>query len=165
LTEVRVPEDLPWERADAYERFPQGQWDVWGVLKANGEALPPDSLPAALLLPMGRKGPAFLAYPNFDVFLAWNQSLVYTITAAYFATRLEGASKVRSGSPEPGLSLEQMKRLQQELGARGYDVGKIDGVLGAGTRKAVRQEQSRLGLPADAWPTPSLLSLLAGEQR
>ncbi|MGR3435722.1 MAG: peptidoglycan-binding domain-containing protein, partial [Shimia sp.] len=30
----------------------------------------------------------------------------------------------------------------------------------AGTRAAVRAEQARLGLPADAWPTPALLAAL-----
>jgi peptidoglycan hydrolase-like protein with peptidoglycan-binding domain len=37
-------------------------------------------------------------------------------------------------------------------------VGKIDGILGARTRDAVQAEQKRLGLPADAWPTPGLLN-------
>ena len=53
-----------------------------------------------------------------------------------------------------------MKALQQKLAARGHDVGKIDGILGAGTRDAVRKEQARLGLPADAWPTRALLDRL-----
>ena len=47
--------------------------------------------------------------------------------------------------------------LQEKLAALGYDVGKIDGILGAATRGAVQKEQARLGLPADAWPTEALL--------
>ena len=53
-----------------------------------------------------------------------------------------------------------MKLLQDKLAARGHDVGGIDGILGQMTREAVRQEQMRLGFPADGWPTPSLLSNL-----
>jgi peptidoglycan hydrolase-like protein with peptidoglycan-binding domain len=53
-----------------------------------------------------------------------------------------------------------MRELQRRLQARGHDVGAIDGILGAGTRMAVRQEQRRLGLPADAWPTFELLNAL-----
>jgi peptidoglycan hydrolase-like protein with peptidoglycan-binding domain len=53
-----------------------------------------------------------------------------------------------------------MKQLQTKLKKRGHDVGKIDGILGAKTRAAVQKEQSRLGLPADAWPTTSLLGTL-----
>jgi hypothetical protein len=160
LEEVRIPDELPWEQASAYNRLPRYQWAAWGVRHGTGAELVPDGLPASLLLPMGRKGVAFLAYPNFEVFLRWNQSLVYSTTAAYLATRLAGAPKARLGKPEPGLSRDQMQRLQQRLTELGYDVGAVDGVLGAKTREAVRQEQLRLGLPADAWPTPALLATL-----
>jgi peptidoglycan hydrolase-like protein with peptidoglycan-binding domain len=53
-----------------------------------------------------------------------------------------------------------MQRLQAKLAALGHDVGEIDGILGARTRDAVQAEQTRLGLPADGWPTEALLSLL-----
>ena len=53
-----------------------------------------------------------------------------------------------------------MELLQRRLAALGHDVGKIDGILGAGTRDAVQKEQARLGLPADAWPTLELLNAL-----
>jgi lytic murein transglycosylase len=165
LQEIRVPADLPWERTGTHSRAPLGQWAAWGVRDASRQELSVGFTRAALLLPMGRKGPAFLAYPNFDVFLKWNQSLVYSTTAAYFATRLAGAKKVRTGRPEPGLSFDQMTRLQQVLAERGYDVGEIDGILGARTRDSVRREQLRLGLPADSWPTPSLLSHIEKEGR
>ncbi|MEP3865726.1 MAG: peptidoglycan-binding domain-containing protein, partial [Paracoccaceae bacterium] len=90
----------------------------------------------------------------------WNQSFVYVLTAAYFATRLEGAPVYLAGNPETGLTGDQMKSLQAKLQSRGYDVGKIDGILGARTRAAVQAEQKRIGLPADAWPTPALLNRL-----
>jgi peptidoglycan hydrolase-like protein with peptidoglycan-binding domain len=73
---------------------------------------------------------------------------------------LSGADRYDAGNPDKGLSGSQMKQLQAKLQARGHDVGEIDGILGARTRQAVQQEQKRLGLPADAWPTPALLSRL-----
>ena len=82
------------------------------------------------------------------------------LTAAYFANRLEGGPVFDAGNPEPGLSGGQMKALQQKLAARGYDVGEIDGILGAGTRSAVQDVQQELGMPADAWPTQALLNRL-----
>ena len=81
-------------------------------------------------------------------------------TAAYFATRLEEAEPYRAGNPDPALSADQMTALQERLAARGHDVGKIDGILGALTRTAVQKEQARLGLPADGWPTVELLNAL-----
>ncbi|MEP5008145.1 peptidoglycan-binding domain-containing protein, partial [Roseobacter sp.] len=85
---------------------------------------------------------------------------VYVTTAAYFATRLEGAQRYDIGNPDPALSGNQMKQLQKKLKARGHDVGKVDGILGKLTRAAVQKEQIRLGLPADAWPTKILLNEL-----
>ena len=82
------------------------------------------------------------------------------MTAAYFATRLEGAQVYDAGSPAPGLGGEAMKTLQRKLQAKGYDVGDVDGILGSGTRGAVRAEQERLGMPVDGWPTPELLNKL-----
>ena len=76
------------------------------------------------------------------------------------ATRLDGAQSYDPRSPEQGLSMEQMKDLQRKLQALNYDVGNVDGILGTNTREAVRQEQIRLGIPADGWPTMDLLSRL-----
>jgi lytic murein transglycosylase len=157
LQEVTVPDQMDWTLSGTHVKLPVAEWEGMGVRPRSG-TLP--NLPASLILPMGRKGPAFLAYPNFDVYFEWNQSFVYVLTAAYFGTRLEGAPLYNAGSPDVGLSGEQIRQLQQKLQARGYDVGGADGILGARTRVAVQAEQTRLGLPADAWPTAALLSAL-----
>ena len=162
LQEVRLTKEIPWVEADLAITHPRSQWAKWGIVRANGKKLHQDSLQASLLLPMGHSGPAFLAYPNFhNVYLRWNESLLYTTTAAYFATRLAGANPVRRGSAEgTGLSLAEIKQLQLALQSRGFDVGKIDGIIGAGTRGAVKAMQIKLGMIADSWPTPELLSRL-----
>lgn len=160
LQEVRVPAKLPWDQADLTIKHPRSQWAKWGVKAADGGALQADGLAATLLLPMGRNGPAFLAYPNFAIYLEWNQSLVYSTTAAYFATRLAGASAVSHGSSVNSLDLAQTKQLQKILSQRGYDVGKIDGIIGEKTRSAVKDMQIKLGLPADSYPTTELLQSL-----
>lgn len=160
LEEVRITKDLPWEEAIRTNRKPHSWWAAQGVTGLKGP-LGPDDGDASLLLPLGRKGPAFLSYSNFDVFVEWNKSIVYATTAAYFATRLAGAPAFDPGNPIPGLTQDQMKELQTKLQARGYDMGaKIDGVYGLLTRDAVRAEQMRLGMPADSWPTQELLDKL-----
>ena len=159
LQEIVVPEGLDWAKTGLQTQLSVADWSALGVT-GRGANLPDGTLMASVVLPQGRKGPAFLAYPNFQVLFEWNKSFVYVTTAAYFATRLEGAGVYDAGAPDPALSLEQMMALQEKLGAMGYDVGKIDGILGAATRSAVQQEQARLGLPADAWPTNELLDQL-----
>ena len=159
LQEIVVPSDLDWAQTGLNHKASVREWANRGVRARNG-SLGPSNLEASVLLPMGRDGPALLAYPNFGVYFEWNKSFVYVTTAAYFATRLEGAPVYDAGSPTPALSGEEMMVLQQKLTARGYDVGGIDGILGAKTREAVQTEQIRLGLPADAWPTRELLNRL-----
>jgi lytic murein transglycosylase len=158
LVEVTVPRDLPWAEAHLAEKKSTDAWQAMGVSARSG------SIPggqAALYLPMGRNGPAFLAYHNFDVYLSWNESLVYATTAGYFATRLAGAATIAAGNgPVEVLRAEEIRAVQQGLSARGIDPGPIDGKLGRLTREAVRTAQMQLGLPADGWPDNALLRAL-----
>lgn len=158
LAEVSMPNDFDWSLTGLDTEKPTEDWSALGVAPRNGPLTP--GLSASILLPQGRNGPAFLVYPNYRVLFEWNKSFVYVTTAAYFATRIEGADTYAAGTPDPALGLEDMMRLQKRLAALGHDVGKIDGILGAGTRAAVQKEQARLGLPADGWPTSALLDAL-----
>ncbi|WP_324751511.1 lytic murein transglycosylase [Roseovarius sp. Pro17] len=158
LHEVTVPDGLDWSMTGLRTTKTGAEWAAMGVRSRDGRLA--QNLPANILLPQGRGGPAFIAYPNFRVLFEWNQSYTYVLTAAYFATRLEGAPVMALGNPDPGLSSSQMKQLQEKLAAHGYDVGKVDGILGAGTRAAVQDAQQKLGMAADAWPTRELLGRL-----
>jgi lytic murein transglycosylase len=163
LQEVKVPQNLPWQEADVNIQHPVSQWAAWGVKPARG-ALPSGSMQASLILPMGRHGPAFLAYPNFKAFLGWNSAMVYSTTVAYFATRLEGAPAAdHSGATIVPLSTPQVQELQRLLIKQGYEgVGDADGKIGNGTRGAVKKAQIKVGLPADSYPTVELLDRLRG---
>ena len=158
LQEVSVPDDLPWEEADIAISHSRAQWSKWGV---TGK-FKADKFPASLHLPMGRKGPAFLAYGNFtEAYLLWNESLVYSTTAAYLATRIAGAPALSpgNGTVEP-LSYKQIIELQKILAKRGYNVGEVDGKLGKATRAAVKDVQIKTGLPADSYPDQDFLAAL-----
>jgi lytic murein transglycosylase len=161
LQEVRVPAQMPWEEADLSIQHPRAQWAKWGVTLPNGRALPNDDRAASLLLPMGRFGPAFLAYDNFKAYLKWNASLVYSTTAAYYATRLAGAGPYSKGNGAiPPVTMEETRAIQEILTRQGYDTGGADGKLGIATRAAIRKAQLKLGLPADSYPTAEFLARL-----
>jgi transglycosylase-like protein with SLT domain/putative peptidoglycan binding protein len=162
LTEVRVPANMPWQQADLDNKLPRAKWAAYGVMLVNGSPLPADDTPASLLLPMGRFGPAFLAYDNFRVYLQWNNALVYSTTAAYLATRIAGAPPLHRGTAPPPLAFADVKTLQASLAHAGYDVGAIDGFLGLKTRQAVKATQVKFGLPADSYPTAELLARMRG---
>jgi lytic murein transglycosylase len=165
LQEVRVtmPVNFPWDQADLTIRLPRTKWAQLGVKYPDGRPLPDDDMPASLLLPMGRNGPAFLAYANFAAYTEWNNSLIYSTTAAYLATRIAGAPPMqRPTGPVAQLPFSELRELQQLLVRAGYDVGKVDGVMGQQSRTAVKAMQIKFGLPADSWPTAELLARMRG---
>lgn len=160
LQAVRVPAEMPWQESGLENKHPRSQWVRWGVTAARGQ-LPADNLEASLILPMGRLGPAFLAYPNFKAYIEWNAALVYSTTAAYFGTRLAGAPPFGPGNGQPVVpTTPQVQELQQLLIARKMLTGEADGRLGSATRVAVKQAQMKVGLPADAYPTQELIDRL-----
>jgi lytic murein transglycosylase len=165
LQEVRVTTsaNFPWDQADLTIRLPRSKWAQLGVKYPDGKPLPDDDMPASLLLPMGRNGPAFLAYANFAAYTEWNNSLIYSTTAGYLATRIAGAPPMqRPSAPVAQLPVNELRELQQHLVRAGYDVGKIDGVMGQQSRSAVKAMQMKFGLPADSWPTAELLARMRG---
>jgi lytic murein transglycosylase len=170
LQEVRVPQNLPssfpWDQADLTIKLPRSKWASLGVTYPDGRPLANDDMPASLLLPMGRTGPAFLAYANFAAYTEWNNSLIYSTTAGYLATRIAGAAPMRAPSaPVLQLPFNEIRELQQLLVRAGFTVGKVDGVLGQQSRTAVKTMQVKYGLPADSWPTAELLARMRGGPR
>jgi lytic murein transglycosylase len=166
LEEIRLSQEFPWDQADLTIQLPRSKWMQLGVSYADGRALPNDDLPASVLLPMGRTGPAFLAYRNFSAYTEWNNSLVYSTTAAYLATRIAGAPPMRRPATAVAqLPFNELKELQQLLTRAGFNVGKVDGVLGQQSRSAVKAMQMKYGLPADSWPTAELLLRMRGTPR
>lgn len=163
LEEIKVPQNLPWDQTDLTVQQPRSKWGQLGVAYPDGRPLPNDNLAASVLLPMGRFGPAFMAYPNFAAYTEWNNSLIYSTTAGYLATRIAGAPPMRRpAGPVGQLPFNELKQLQQLLVQAGFNVGKVDGVLGQQSRAAVKAMQIKYGLPADSWPTAELLTRMRG---
>lgn len=163
LEEIKVPSSLPWDQTDLSVQLPRSKWAQFGVTYPDGRPLPNDNLAASVLLPMGRNGPAFMAYANFAAYTEWNNSLIYSTTAGYLASRIAGAAPMRRPAGQVAqLPFNELKQLQQLLVQAGFNVGKIDGVLGQQSRAAVKAMQIKYGLPADSWPTAELLARMRG---
>lgn len=160
LEEVRVPTSMPWQESGMERQHTRAEWARWGITGV-GKALPSDGMKASLHLPMGRNGPAFLAYDNFQVFLTWNKAMVYSTTAAYYAARLDGAPPVgRGNATVTPLTTEEVKELQTLLHKHGFSDEPADGRVGTVTREASREAEIKLGLPADGYPDQDLLAAL-----
>ena len=73
LQEIVVPNGLDWSMTGLETQLSVAEWAAMGVT-ARGADLPDGALMASILLPQGRKGPTFMAYPNFKVLFEWNKS-------------------------------------------------------------------------------------------
>lgn len=151
--EVSLPEDFDYHLAGKDSPKSLSFWAQQGITQVDGSSLGTGELQGALLVPTGYHGPAFLAYPNFDVILRWNNSEYYGIAVGHLADRIAGKPKLSRDLPElPNYTSSQMQQLQHKLNQLGFDVGKADGILGPGTRKGVRGFQLSQGMVADGYP-------------
>lgn len=149
--EVKLPAGIDTAGAGRKNKRPMSSWARQGVSRVDGQALPADDVPAGLLLPAGRNGPAFLVTRNFDALYSYNAAESYALAIAHLSDRLRGGGPLVQAWPtdDPGLSRAERRELQRLLIAKGYDVGEPDGMIGARTRQALQAAQRELGLPAD----------------
>ncbi|OZI49239.1 lytic murein transglycosylase [Bordetella genomosp. 5] len=149
--EVTVPAGMDTSGAGRRNKKPMSQWAAQGIKRADGRALPSGDQQVGLLLPAGVQGPAFLVTRNFDALYSYNAAESYALAIAHLSDRLRGGMPFARAWPtdDPGLSRAERRELQELLVARGYDIGKPDGVIGTRTRQALQEEQRKLGLPDD----------------
>lgn len=159
--EVRLPEAFDYYLAGSGERRVLGEWRSLGLTDVGGTPVPDVDIDAELLLPAGHRGPAFLVYRNFDAIMRWNRSEFFALTVGHLADRIAGAGGLAvPPRGDAALTRAQLEAVQRALNARGYDSGAVDGRLGPATRRAIRDFQRGLGLPADGFPDPALLEAL-----
>lgn len=157
--EVRLPEGFDWRLARIAHRLPVAEWSALGVRQADASALPAAAGRAAIVLPQGWQGPAFMVFDNFDVVMRWNRSVNYALTVAQLAHELAGGAPLVAGmDAADALDTTELKAMQQALNELGFDAGAADGVVGPLTRTAIRRYQLMHQLPVDGYPSPDLLA-------
>ena len=125
-------------------------WSRIGIRRVDGTALA-GSGRAALLLPAGASGPAFIVFRNFDAIYSYNAAEAYALAIAHLADRLRGAGPIQTAWPtdDPGLSRAERRVVQERLTALGHELGEADGIIGPRTRAAIMMFQASAGLPED----------------
>ena len=164
--EVQLPQDFAYEQAEIGIRKPIEEWAQLGVRDAAGGPLPDSAEEAAILLPAGYRGPAFLVRNNFNVILRYNSATAYALAIGLLSDRLKGAGIVQAKWPVDEIPLDEASRtaLQEGLTALGFSTGSADGVLGRRTQQAIRDYQKSRGLPADGFATPGLLTRVLNDR-
>ena len=118
--------------------------------------------PAALLLPAGINGPAFLWHDNARCLLRYNAADAYVLAVARLADHLAGRTPPPLFWPagDRALTLAERITLQEKLTAAGFDTGPADGRIGPNTVRALKDWQKAIGVPADGHASPALLDRL-----
>ncbi|CAG8868412.1 Tn3 family transposase TnXax1 [Pseudomonas fluorescens] len=162
--EVQLAPDFDFFLADGVQRKTVNEWLQLGLKMPTGTRLPDGSgqLSAALLLPAGARGPAFLVLDNFRAILKYNNSSSYALAVSLLGDRFSNWGYIAGAWPKDDLPLSRSERmeLQSLLNSSGHEAGNADGIIGANTRKAIRAAQHALGWPADGYPTHKLLESL-----
>ncbi|MBD3893376.1 lytic murein transglycosylase [Hydrogenophaga sp.] len=160
--EVRLPDGLSTAGEGRRSKRPRHEWVARGLTLVDGSALPADLGQAGLITPAGRSGPAFLLLRNFDALFGYNPAESYALAIGHLADRLRGADPFVTPWPtdDGPLSRAERRELQALLILRGHEIGAIDGMLGARSRAAILQEQTRLGFAASGRGGQQLLQAL-----
>lgn len=150
------------------------QWKALGIQplsqsvrkgqQSDALPLPGEQTQAALLLPAGPKGPAFLVFRNFDAIFSYNAAESYALAIAHLSDRLRGGGAIQTPWPteDPGTSRAERREIQQALVSRGYDIGEVDGLIGAKTRQAISDFQKSNGLTVNGRAGQQVLKALRG---
>ncbi|MGB3867395.1 MAG: lytic murein transglycosylase, partial [Xanthobacteraceae bacterium] len=153
--EVRAPGGAP-EGNRSY-----AAWASAGVTRADGRPFPQPNATAKLWTPV-QGGPSFLLGPNFYSVRSYNPSMNYALAICHLGDRILGAPPFLQPFPgsERALTLDEIKDVQTRLTRLGFDTGGTDGRVGNDTMKAVKDFQTRAGLPADGYAGLKVLARL-----
>lgn len=156
--EVRLPRGFDYALAQRKITKSPADWARLGVVGLNGAPVR-DYGKAAILLPAGGRGAAFMIFDNFAVIEHYNAADAYVIGVGHLSDRLKGAGPIRTAWPrgDRNLSFDERMELQQRLTHAGYDTQKVDGRIGPLTISAVRAYQIANGLLPDGYPSLELL--------
>ena len=163
--EVSLPSGFDYANADIDSVKAIADWRALGVRTVRGDELPANDELGAVYLPAGARGPAFLIFGNFKIVLKYNNAAPYALAVCTLSDRLRGLGPILAYWPrdEQPLAPDERSTFQSTLKTLGYDPGAIDGILGHGTRAALRAWQKSQGLAADGFPTKALLARLMEE--
>ena len=157
--EVKLPEGYSGPSGRKAKQ-PMSAWAARGIKRIDGRPLGEGQ--AGLLLPAGADGPAFLVTRNFDVIYSYNAAESYTLAIAILAQRLAGGPGIETPWPtdDPGLSRAERREVQTLLNKHGYDVGEPDGSIGAKTKSAIADFESKNGMTQDGRASVKVLEAL-----
>ena len=163
--EVTLPSGFDYSIVEGPRQSP-AVWREAGVRPTDGAIWTAEDAAsvAQLITPAGAAGPAFLIFPNHFTIRVYNNSTSYALGVGLLASRIAGDPGVIKPWPaETGLSAAERTSAQTSLTKLGFDPGGVDGIIGVGTRAALRRWQQAREITADGYLTPDLVKRLEAE--
>lgn len=156
--QVQLPAELDFSRYND-ATLSSEDWGKVGLTLSSGGPLPEGHADGKLLTPAGAAGPAFLVFGNFRALLKYNNANAYALAVALLSERLSGRPPRALAWPEEDrpLSNTDRKELQTILNKLGFGAGPVDGIIGAGTTRAIRRFQTSNSMIADGYPSSRIL--------
>lgn len=159
--EVSLPSGFDYSLAGSSIRKSSAEWSILGLRRIDGGPLP-DHGEAALLLPAGAYGAAFLTFRNFRVIKRYNAADAYALGVGHLSDRIMGGPPIRASWPtdDRALTFAERKELQRRLSARGFRTGGVDGRIGPNSERAIRDFQRSIGRIPDGHASFNVLEAL-----
>lgn len=159
--EVALPRGFDFKLSGERVKKSVADWRKLGVTTIDGKPLP-DHGRSSILLPAGAAGAAFIIFDNFHVIERYNTADAYVIAVGHLGDRIAGGKPIQHSWPrgEKALSFKQKKQMQRLLRRKGFEMEKIDGIVGPNTIAAIRAFQASIGKTPDGYATTDLLKLL-----
>ncbi len=159
--EVTLPRGFNPAQASRNNKKMPSQWAAQGVVGVDGKPVPNHGR-AAILLPAGPRGAAFMIFDNFSVLERYNNADAYVIGVGHLADRIGGGPPIQAEWPRgyKPLTFNQRKEMQRRLRRKGFALEKIDGIIGPNTVAAIRGFQRSIGAEANGHPSQTVLRQL-----
>ena len=159
--EVVLPKGFNFGLANRKILKTPSEWGALGVRAATGKPVPNYGR-ASILLPAGSAGAAFMIFNNFAVIEKYNTADAYVIGVGHLSDRLAGGPPIKASWPRgyAPLSFRQKKEMQRRLIRKGFELEKVDGIIGPNTINAIRAFQQSVGVTPDGYPSQEFLKLL-----
>lgn len=163
--EVELPDSVSCTLEGPDLGRPIAEWAKMGIARVSGRPFPAHerAVQGFLMLPAGRRGPAFVVTPNFYVLKKYNESDLYALFVGHLGDRIQygmGDFRGRWGSTG-GLTRGEVAAIQRGLGRLGHDTGGIDGLAGFKTRRAIGRWQRDTGRRETCFPDPEMAAALS----
>ena len=163
--EVTLPAGFDVAISGSRTQKPLSAWAALGITRADGQPLPTDAW-AALLLPAGARGPAFLITDNFAAIEAYNRADAYVLAVGHLSDRIAGGPPIAHDWPRDlrALTLPERQEMQARLKADGLYAGEPDGKVGPLTLAAVKAFQQAQSMAPDSYASLQILDALRARQ-